>query len=171
MLIIFQDCNISKSLSCPTPLYSSSDWLTSSGTSAVGGTSSKARLCFSFFGYMKKLSWLHIGMSFGFSYFRLRTGGIGFMTKSMLSRDFALLTAIWGSREKSTSVWIPWSLIWLLVVGMSLTFLQLGFDVVAPLSCSTDKMSWQVGVKSSSLLLPNQDYVLVKVFSSFSAFW
>jgi len=82
-------------------------------------------------------------MNFSSSSFKLGIGGIG-----------GLLVA--GRSINDESSWVD--------------TLQLVVANVALLSCSIDKISRQVGVKSPSFLLPKQDYELGEVFSFVSAF-
>ena len=88
-------CNSFGSLLCTTPLDSSNDNSIFSEILAVGETFSlttKERLCFIFFDYIKNPPRLHMDMNLGFSSsVDFRIGGIGFLTKLLLSRNFALL--------------------------------------------------------------------------------
>jgi len=74
------DDNIFKSLSCTTPLYSSDDGSIFSKVSAFRETSSKVRLYFISFDFIKNSPRLHMDMNFGFSSFGLEIGGVGFIT-------------------------------------------------------------------------------------------
>ena len=85
------------SLLIPTPLHSSCDLSTCSEISLVVRASSTVTPFFISFGSMKNSSWLHTGMSYGFSSFELGIGGIRFLTSS---RDYAwLIVALWFDKS------------------------------------------------------------------------